>query len=348
MKKLTKQNKLHLASRSKYQLKRTGARKSISNSRYFATYTNSPLLYSLNQKERNKENEPITLTAPSNFNLQFENCVEVIRFVNNLKKFARSGRKVIVLDLAHVMDIREGAIAMLLSVMNEIGRSNAVNITGTEPRDALAKSVLEKSGFYKFVNRRSKMTPVKTKNIMRNGVSVTSPNFLSQEVKNSMETVWGEEGRNPVLRTVIFEMMRNSCDHAFSKIKDVSWHLSISHDEEKNLVKFSFVDNGAGIINTLKANALKKVVNLFTGSEDMLDTAFKNGIESRTGLKWRGKGLPSIFESFSDGYIKNLLVISNDVLLHFDHSKKETLPIAYKGTYYYWEIDRDCKQMCFS
>lgn len=347
MKKLTLQNKRHLASRSRYQLKRTGARKRILNSHYFASYSNSPLLYNSRNQRRDKNSEPITLKAPVNFNLQFENCVEVLRFVNNLKKFARSGRKLIILDLTEVVDIREGAIAMLLSVMNEISKTN-VGITGTEPRDSNAKLILEKSGFYKFVNRRTKAAPVKTKNIMRTGISVTSPNFLSQEVRNSMDTVWGEEGRNPVLRTIIFEMMRNSCDHAFSKTKDISWHLSISHDEEKNLVKFSFADNGAGIINTLKANALKKVVNLFTGNEDILDTAFKNGIESRTGLKWRGKGLPSIFESFSDGYVKNLLVISNDVLLHFDQSKKEKLPISYKGTYYYWEIDQNCKQMCFS
>lgn len=348
MKKLTKQNKLHLATRSRYQLKRTGARKKNINSHYFATYSNSPLLHASRRQRRDKNNEPITLVAPVNFNLQFENCVEVIRLVNNLKKLARSGRKLIILDLSDVVDIREGAIAMLLSVMNEITKASSVGITGTEPRNADAKAILEKSGFYKFVNRRGKETPVKTKNIMRTGISVTSPNFLSQEVRNAMETVWGKDGRNPVLRTIIFEMMRNSCDHAFSRTKDISWHLSISHDETNNRVKFSFVDNGAGIINTLKANALKKVVNFFTGSEDMLDTAFKNGIESRTGLEWRGKGLPSIFESFSEGYVKNLLVISNDVLLHFDNSKKETLPLSYKGTYYYWEIDKSCKRMCFT
>jgi len=347
MKKLTPQDKLHFARRSRYQLKRTGYKKNILNRRYFRRYSNSPLLFASRSKRRDKNSEPLTLVAPINFNLQFENCIEVIRFVNSLKKFARSGRKFIILDLAEVVDIREGAIAMLLSVMDEISKTN-VNITGTEPREPNAKIILEKSGFYKFVNRRIKLGPIKTKNIMRNGISVTSPNFLSQEVKSAMETVWGTEGRNPVLRSIIFEMMRNSCDHAFSHTKDVSWHLSISHDEEKNVVKFSFVDNGSGIINTLKSTALKKFFGLFSGNEDILDTAFKNGIESRTGLKWRGKGLPSIFEGFSEGYVTNLLVISNNVLLHFDQSKKVTLPISYKGTYYYWEIDRTCKQMCFS
>jgi len=264
---------------------------------------------------------------------------------------AKQRHKVIIVDIEDVVNVREGALAMLLSVMKEIDNSKSrhkARIVGSVPKDEGANSVLESSGFYEFVTRHGRQHTPKGKNIMRRGVARTAPHFLGNEVRKSMETIWGAPGRNPVLRNMIFEMMRNSCDHAFVEEDETQWHLAISHDIQNKVVKFSFVDNGRGIIQSLKSDTpFKKIINFFSGNDDILETAFRNGIESRTGFKWRGKGLPSIFEGYREGYIKNLLVISNDVILHFDVGNKRILPHSYKGTYYYWEIDSTCKRMCY-
>ena len=162
-----------------------------------------------------------------------------------------------------------------------------------------------------------------------------------------METIWGKPARCPLLHGGIVEMVRNSCDHAFKKGEDITWHIGVSHNEEYKSVRFSFVDNGKGIIKTFNNSALKKFITLFTGNADLLETAFHGKIKSRTGLNWRGKGLPTIFEMFTDGIITKLIVITNNVYLDFGSGTKEVLPVAYHGTYYSWEVDQNCTPSYF-
>lgn len=331
MKKLTDKQREHFIRRQKYQAKNLKRKNRAQQE--FSTRQNRNI-----QKYSN-------LIAPEFFNLQLENCISVIKYMNKIKKAASRGFSIVV-NLSTVKEIREGAIAMLLSVMKDLEKRK-INIVGTIPLDPAAKKVLEDSEFFKFVERHEVKDSIKTKNILRTGIKGTSPNFLGLEIRKAMNTVWGVSGRNPLLHTVIFEMMRNSCDHAFENKKQVRWHLSISHDSLKNLTKYSFVDNGIGIIPTLKQSVLRRVIRIFTGNSDILNTAFTNGIESRTGLPWRGKGLPTIFENYNENYIKTLVVITDNVYLDFDKNIKEELPISFKGTYYYWEVDKSCNKVCF-
>lgn len=284
--------------------------------------------------------------APSSFTLQYEHCVPVIKFINELKSLGQQGKHInIIMD--DVVEIGEGAIAMLLSVINEIG-SNAVLVKGTKPKDPAVNTTLEKSGFFRYIATIISAENLKTKNaILRTGDSKTSNTEIAAEVRKAMETIWGVSARCPRLFGGIFEMFRNSCDHAFKKNASVTWHLGLSHFEETNLVKFSFVDNGKGIIKTFASGLLKSFINLFQDNTDLLTTAFHDGIASRTGLSWRGKGLPTIFELSSDKIISNLVVITNDVYISFDRNIIVTLPVSYSGTYYYWEMDQNCEQSYF-
>jgi hypothetical protein len=92
---------------------------------------------------------------------------------------------------------------------------------------------------------------------------------------------------------------------------------------------------------------LKTVISVFKDNSDVLETAFRNGIKSRTGLSWRGKGLPTIFEMYEDKIIKRLVVITNNVYLDFDNNIKMILPCGFNGTYYYWELDSNCTKSYF-
>src|SRR5690606_32898271 len=131
----------------------------------------------------------------------------------------------------------------LLSVLDELGKK--VAFIGTKPRNPSARAILEKSGFFKFVIGKVDDGNKSTKNtILHTGYNTTSQRELANEVVKSMETVWGKKGRSPSIYSTAFEMMRNSCDHAFRKESQVLWHIALSHSESNNLVKFSFVDNG--------------------------------------------------------------------------------------------------------
>lgn len=328
MRKNNQKQKLHAERRSVYEFRHKIRR---GKTHFFSTVSNSF--------------EAKKVPCPKYFLLQSEHCEGVLSFINDIKKIAARGRSINI-DMKGIKEIGEGAISMLLSVLEELKKRN-VGIYGTMPEDKEPKEVLLKSGFLKFV-RTADSRPNETKNtILKTGDASTHQSILTPEIRQAMHTVWGISGRNPLVYGCVFEMMRNSCDHAFKARKQIRWHWSISHEDKSNLVKFSFVDNGKGLLTTFSDGILKKMIHLFKDSVDLVETTFHDGIESRTGLPWRGKGLPTIYETYTDNYIKNLIVITNDVFIDFDKGIKRKLNIGFEGTYYYWIVDKTCEKACF-
>lgn len=285
--------------------------------------------------------------APEKLTLQLGYSEAVLKFIKDLKELG-SYENQISLRLDNVTEIGEGAIGMLLSVINELTLAG-VSLVGEKPLNNVARNALERSGFFKYMRGYVSPENLKTKNIIiRTGDINTSQKELSPVMPNAMETVWGEAGRCPELFGVIGEMLRNSCDHAFKNGHKITWHLGVSHLEKEKTVKFSFVDNGIGIIKTYNERTFwKKVKSHFKDNADVLKNAFKSGIESQTGLTWRGKGLPTIFELYSDNIITNLVVITNNVYLDFDNNKFEEIKIPFSGTYYFWKVNQQCEPSYF-
>lgn len=342
MKKLTLRQKSHQLRRARDEAKKKRRNNKDSNAK--PSILNA--VYRKQNPQKVREQKVFSAPAPENFNLKYENCERVIQYINDIKKSAAKKWN-IVIDLSKVKDLKEGAIAMLLSVVTEIKGLKKVSISGIAPSDRLLRTTLEKSNFFENVPVKGQPAVTTVRDFLRSGKKGDPRNFLAEQIRKAMGTVWNQSGRNPNLRTVIFEMMRNSCDHAFQNKKDIRWHLSISHDQPNNLVKFSFVDNGEGIPRTLVKNYLTSIKTMFSGEAEMLEAAYHGESKSRTQLPWRGKGLPTIHESSIERHIKNFLVISNGVFLHFDSKKRENLKVPFRGTYYYWEIDMSCVKTCF-
>lgn len=285
--------------------------------------------------------------APEKLTLQFGYSEEVLSFINKLKMLGKT-EKEISIRLDNVTEIGEGAIGMLLSVINELTLRD-VALVGEKPQNNFARDALERSGFFKYMKGYVAPENLKTKNIIiRTGNINTSQRELSPEMPKAMETVWGEAGRCPVLFGGIGEMLRNSCDHAFDNGDKITWHLGVSHLEKEKTVKFSFVDNGIGIINKYYENSLfKQVKDIFKTNAKILENAYKNGIESQTGLPWRGKGLPTIYDLYEDNIITNLIVITNNVYLDFDNKNFEEINVPFSGTFYFWKVDQTCEPNYF-
>ncbi|MGL4412104.1 MAG: hypothetical protein ACRCTF_08285 [Bacteroidales bacterium] len=245
------------------------------------------------------------------------------------------------IDLSQVTNIDIASITILLSVVNDLGE-NGVKVKGNLPINQTAYEVIKNSGFLDHL--KSNHPCVISKNaILKRGDVKTTQTELSAEIPKITQTVWGEASRLPPLYECLVEMMINSCDHAFDNKSNVRWYLSVSHLENQNRVIFSFVDNGKGIVNTLKQTKLKRFFSMFKDNIDMLKTAFDEGHESRTGLEWRGKGLTTICENAKNNYICNLKVITNDVFIDFDNkSSGRKLRNTYQGTCYLWEINLNC------
>jgi hypothetical protein len=335
--------------------------KKLNNSRKKFLNKKSLKIVILRRKRKHKKYDPtkferyisrkipefVEIWAPNKLMLKYEEAENLLRFIKEIKKIARKGY-FIDFKLDKVKEIGEGAIVMLLSVISDL-ESKSIFFRGKKPIDENAKNILEKSGFFNYMSGA-----VSTKNLISKNVILTTGNKnthqekLIPQIHQAMETVWGAKSRCPSLYGGLGEMMRNSCDHAFVNKSQIRWHLGISHFEIENSVKFSFVDNGAGILSTyMNKGILKKISAFFKDNADILETAFKDGIESRTGLSWRGKGLPTIFEMYSDKIITNLVIITNNVYLDFDRNIIKTISTKFVGTYYYWEINKTCTPAYF-
>lgn len=298
------------------------------------------------KKIRRGRHKIIEKKIPPFFTLKYEHCTEVIKFINELKVIGGKGRNINI-NMTEAVELGEGAISMLLSIINEQAKKGII-IKGIKPNNLNLRHKLESSGFFKYLRTIMSLDNSKSKNkILRTGDSNTSKKDLALEVKLSMETVWGVPARCPELRGGVFEMFRNSCDHAFPNNGEVTWHLGLAHFDERNLVKFSFVDNGKGIIKTIEKPFFDKLISFFNNNAAFLEAAYLDGVESSTGLKWRGKGLPCIYELYKENIIKRLIVISNNVYLDFDRGIKKDLSVSFSGTYYYWELDKTCKPSYF-
>ena len=337
MKKQNAKKKKFLKNKSLKETRRKRKRKNIKRGQGISAEK-----FNLMQNPEFKEIE-----APKDLTLKYEDAENVLNFIRRIKKYGNRGY-FIDLKLENVEIIGEGAISMLLSVISDLERKR-IFFRGEKPTNVDAKNILERSGFFKHMRGSvSKQNTISKNKILKTGTKNTHQKELTPEIHKAMETIWKSKSRCPALYGGIGEMMRNSCDHAFNKKNDIMWHLGISHFDKENTCKFSFVDNGAGIINTYNQKGfLKKIENYFTDNADILETAFKDGIKSRTGLSWRGKGLPTIYEMYEDSIITNLVVITNNVYLDFDRKINKTLSTRFSGTYYFWRINDKCQPSYF-
>lgn len=337
MKKIKAKKKKFLINRTSKQLRRRRRRRKLKYGRP------KPV----DQIRRIFNPEFKTVLAPKVLNLQYESVEKSLKFVEKIKRIGNKGYFVN-LNLENVKTISEGAISLLLSVISDLERKR-VFFSGEKPFDSEARDVLERSGFFKHMTGSvSSKNKVSKNKILKTGNISTHQQEFVPEIHKAMETVWGTKARCPALYGGLGEMMRNSCDHAFLDKRAIVWHFGISHFEQENMCKFSFVDNGEGIINTYYHKGLiNEAKRFFNNTAEILETAFRDGIKSRTGLSWRGKGLPTIFEMYEDNIITNLIVITNDVYLDFDRKITKTLNTRFSGTYYFWRITNTCEPSYF-
>lgn len=278
------------------------------------------------------------LKLPIVFSLR-DNINETLKFINNLKTLNDSD-KGIYLNMKSVEKISSGTIALLLSVINDPTFEH-ITILGSKPKNKSARKVLELSGFYEHTDAVLEYDNESNSNtIIEQGNKVVEPQNSAKIVRSAMKTITGKEQRNKRVQPLFIELMANSINHGFPNNGNKKWILSTSHYKHEKCVSFSFIDNGVGIINTLKLKFEDKIkFNIFKGNDDLLLSAFDGNIGSRTGLPFRGKGLPYILKMQKENYISNLFILTNNVILDFQSNKFYTINESYSGTFYFFEVN---------
>ena len=74
------------------------------------------------------------------------------------------------------------------------------------------------------------------------------------------------------------------------------------------------------------------------GNPQLLQEIMEGKIGSRTGLSYRGKGLPTLHGLAKSGILRNLVIVTNDVRAFVAEDRYEQLNESFRGTFYSWEL----------
>lgn len=284
-----------------------------------------------------------TIKLPKRFNLT-DGRDEAFEMFELCKKMNSSTCNKLHFDCDDLEDIGHGAVTILLSICGYL-KDQGVRVSGSYPKNPAVRSEFEKTGFLKyFIAQYKNKDNIDSPNeILTRGLDKTNPKGVSSKIKGAMRTVWGSEQKNTGMQGLLIELMANTVNHAYQKHQK-GWYFAVEHDKQNKKVKFCFVDNGQGILNTIKFKFKDSFKRTFGTSDDgkLLIEAFEGKFGSRTQLSYRGRGLPAVKKNSDRGIIKNLVVISNNIYLSFDNQNYEQMPTSFAGTFYYWELDQTC------
>lgn len=245
-------------------------------------------------------------------------------------------------DFSKVTSIDSSAICVILSLVEELS-FHKVDVTGNIPNDPITREVFTKSGFFAHVrningNRFETESEIQN-TLVKIGRSDTDQEYMGREIKKAIEFLTGEKNHFEPVFSILVELSGNSIEHAFGGKSH--WFLSINYDKIMNKVSFTFADNGQGIIKTLKRKYIEIIEKLTLKNDgDVLTRAFDRKYGSRHEEQLnRNRGLPMVKKYGK--YVNNFKVITNGVILQIGNGYRLISP-NYKGTFYQFEIDRDC------
>lgn len=280
--------------------------------------------------------QPKVLLLPENFSF-INNPNEVMKTFAQFRSLAQDGIPVI-LEFRRVKKITPDIIPILLGKVYKYGR--LTRLAGTRPSIRELDELLLESGFYKMVGL--------TKYKSQKGLLETHKNkIVDRELavaarKLASEKTFKDPNRKikPLYRTLI-ECMANTRKHASEKEdQQESWWLSVYYNQDTGNTCFSFCDNGVGIFKSTRLKpfakfALKIGLN---SNRDILMKMLEGKMESSTGLHYRGKGLPKIYNDHQKGSLKKLHIAANDTFADLENGIFVDLNNELNGTFLYWEI----------
>lgn len=271
-----------------------------------------------------------------------EKMEESLFFINRTFKKAQHGSfRSIFFEMNEVERIDIFTICLMLSLINKLAGKN-IHCWGNYPMMPKVKRDFVESGFLDVVKSAVKSNShshFKNQMFMI-GKKCVDGKRVGESIKEVMEYMTGTKQHYAPVYDDILEICANSVEHANERLYGKNWLVSISL--EKDSVHFILTDTGAGILNTLHKKKIEMFADsiLFKKDYQVLEGVFNKSYQSQTGEINRHKGLPNVLESFNEGYIDNLIVLTNCVWYNFSTHKHSVLKNEFKGTLFSWTLSK--------
>lgn len=286
------------------------------------------------QKIKNKiiENrEAKEFILPKDFSLK-NNSEEVLFFCKSLIDYIKKEKNAnIFLNMAYIENVSADALMYLLTII----KNSYANFKGKLPLNDEMKSIVNKTGFSKFFKTADINKPNSKENIQINfGNNIDIPiqksvsDFTAERVNDNISSRY--------IYKMITELMTNTSSHAYDKNIDFfkpEWSLYVEAKED--YIEYVFLDVGKGIINTVKKKLIENICNT---NVNILKSTLNGDNRSSTGMVYRNKGLPEIYNLALENKIADFKIITNNVF--YSISDSYMLENELNGTLIEWKIER--------
>lgn len=286
-----------------------------------------------------------TLSLPENFSL-LNNTQGTVNAITEILRTSREKDcSSIYIQMEHVKNLDVSATALLLSVVNSLSKKY-INIFGSIPIDEKVSDFLSDTGFLDHMtDLQGKHFERKTANpnlMIERGFDKTSNKQVGEAIKKAVKYLTGTESPYQPVYSITQEMCANSIEHANQYKMNKNWLFTVFYEPDK--VIFTMTDVGVGILSTLKKKKRQEILDSIKQKTDLdvLYGAFDKKYLSATLDNNRNKGLPKIRETSMNGYVNNLKVLTNNVLLDFANApNSRSINSKLNGTFYYWELTKE-------
>lgn len=291
-----------------------------------------------------------TVVAPSDICLLSEThgC---LKFFSELRKekniYKIKNRCYVEMDISKVTKFDYSSICVLIAIIRDL-KSKGIYLRTNYPKDENTKDLIIESGLLTFMfDSEGKPFEKSEKSdllFIEKGSKLLSRQdnrTISETIKNAVKHLTGEEKHLPKLRTILLEICGNSIEWGGTLNKQ--WLFGVKYEDDR--VIFTITDVGKGILKTLNKKFKQTLEDVFTlkSDDEILKGAFVKKYGSSSRKVNRNKGLPSVKNGFDKGFINNLKVLTNNVILHYGREKDSEVLIKtqFNGTLYRWEVTRE-------
>jgi hypothetical protein len=285
----------------------------------------------------------VTLKTPEVFSLT-KNPDETVEFINQIRSAMKDGKSVLC-DLSDATDLTSDAIVAVIALSNDPKVEKKPTVLGNEPKNPKLSDKFRDSGIYgsHYIQFSDGAIRKAHGTIYRKSSDEVEGKIASDLIEFATEKIFGEARKQKGVYTSLIECMNNTINHATSdKTKEV-WWATVYFDAEKNTAFFNFLDNGIGILESLSLkwqNSLLRLTGL-KDNADIMREVLNGKIGSRTGLAYRGNGLPEIYKRFQRKQFSRLMIIANNVFVDVERDEYRILSKPFNGTFFHWEISYD-------
>lgn len=283
----------------------------------------------------------LEVPVPSEFSI-IHNPEEMTRFLRDLRSYARTRH--VSLDFTGVTLVTPEAIAALAATISSSSLPDT-NFRGNLPSDPAARQTLLESGFFEHVRSMVPLPSGRLGKITERKSNQVEPATARELISCGTSQAFGAKRQSHATRaaySTLIELMANTHNHAAGKRAErETWWATAYGDANRSRVCYSFLDTGIGIFRSVKVHWLRRAFRKIgvVGNPELLVQILKGQVESRTGLAYRGKGLPTVFRKSRSGDLKSLFIIANDVHADVSNDEYSSIDPPFPGTLLYWESE---------